>query len=193
MHLKCIFLSLNFLEYNFFFKAIDIRKLIGLVFFQVWCTPLFYIEKICIEMQLGFVLHVSHTIKRMSKEFPVELSIFFKHLTKVDAVVSTHVASLLGSNGVYGHGPLFGAKIPLEVKFSEERASAKWCSVANLKSKIGHFYEKRDEMSQWSCSLAEATMSKSNCTGLDENAPHKATKLWYINGQPKKLHFLNNC
>ncbi|XP_031548863.1 uncharacterized protein LOC116286481 [Actinia tenebrosa] len=159
----------------------------------VLCTPLFYIENICIEIQLGFVIHISHNIEHMTKEFPVELSIFFKHLTRVDAVISSHMDTLLGSSGVFSHGAVFGAKIPLEVKFSEKRSSSKWCSVANVKTKKGHFYETRNEMSQWRCQFDQSTNSRSNCTGLDENDAHKTTRLWYMNGSSKELHFLNNC
>lgn len=138
-------------------------------------------------------MHISHAIEHITKEFPVDLSILFKHLTRVDAVLSSHMDTLLGSSGVYSHGAIFGAKIPLEVKFSEERSSSKWCSVANVKTKTGLFYENRDKISQWKCQFDESINSRTNCTGLDGTKVAKAERLWYMNGKSKKLHFLNNC
>lgn len=171
-----------------------ITSCILLIFFQVLCSPLFYIENICVEIQLGFVLHISHTIESLTKEYPIELSIFFKHLAKVDVTIASHMTSLLGSHGVYGHGPLFGVKVPLEIRFSEERNSAKWCSVANVKSKAGDFFESSKELSQWDCPIGTAVKSNAICKGLNKNVTHKApARLWYEGAATKKLHILNSC
>jgi len=146
-------------------------------------------------MQLGFVLHVSHSIDYLTKEYPIELSIFFKQLAKVDVTITSHMTSLLGSHGLFGHGPLFGAKVPLEIRFSEDRNSEKWCSIAHLKSKLGDFYENTKDLNQWDCPIRSAVARNAICPGLYKNVTHKAAaRLWYNRDVvTKKLHFLNSC
>ncbi|XP_032232782.2 uncharacterized protein LOC116615363 [Nematostella vectensis] len=159
----------------------------------VSCRPLFYIQQVCLEIRFDFSLHLSHIVSRLGKEYPVSLTMHTKHLAAVDALVTSHASTLINSAGVYTKGPLFQAKVPVDLHF-HEASRPEWCAKASLRSRIGSFYRTWSAMNQWVCPLDKAVAMETTCAGLNKGVnPKEGKPLHDDDAFTKKLQVLDSC